>query len=418
MSVSEAAMRLQLAREVTHWTQAVARLGNLQDLASVEAWARLETYLGVAVRRHLSQVVERLERQGAVLRAKLDAAGSAPSLAMVERELAVFRRLYLRAETTLDFYGDAVNTRSNPVLGGLLRACDTLAYRSMRDILEPLGHSAPVVLTYIDSGLGAAILKAGLRLWDGQSESPAAAVKIARHNLLRPTALIHEAGHQVAHALQWNGQLAALLLDGLSANPGLANVWAGWASEISADAFAFVHTGYASVAALHDILDGDDRSVFRLPPGDPHPMGYLRVLLGVEMCRYYYGQGPWDDLASAWVRRHGIERASSSSRRVISESLPELPTIVRLVIDTPLPAFAGRSLADMLNPRRVAPTALEGLEQRLGPALYSSMHWIWTESLRLTALTGLRVATEPRAAAQALRAQENCMLRLGGTEAA
>ena len=48
------------------------------------------------------------------------------------------------------------------------------------------------------------------------------------------------------------------------------------------------------MAALHDVLAGDLSTVFRFTPGDPHPVSYIRVLLGVETCRYFYGEGPWD----------------------------------------------------------------------------------------------------------------------------
>ena len=67
----------------------------------------------------------------------------------------------------------------------------------MERALRPLGTPVPPVLTYVDKGLGASILRAGLRLWDGGSPSAVAAVKIARHNLVRPTALIHESGHML-----------------------------------------------------------------------------------------------------------------------------------------------------------------------------------------------------------------------------
>jgi hypothetical protein len=40
---------------------------------------------------------------------------------------------------------------------------------------------------------------------------PVAVIKITRHNLLRPTALVHEAGHQVAHICGWSMELAAVL---------------------------------------------------------------------------------------------------------------------------------------------------------------------------------------------------------------
>ena len=137
---------------------------------------------------------------------------------------------------------------------------------------------------YWDKGLGASILKAGLRLWDGGTENPAAMIKIARHNLFLPTSLIHETGHQMAHILGWNEELSSALLKGLSGQHRLFDqMWAGWASEIAADAFAFVHTGYAAVAALHDVIAGDRTYVFRYIEGDPHPVTYLRVLLGADV---------------------------------------------------------------------------------------------------------------------------------------
>ena len=37
--------------------------------------------------------------------------------------------------------------------------------------------------------------------------SPVAAIKITQHNLYRPTAIVHETGHQVAHILKWTEEL-------------------------------------------------------------------------------------------------------------------------------------------------------------------------------------------------------------------
>lgn len=406
---------VQLARQVAHWSLAASRLGDLDDLAAPEAWSRLESYLGVSLRRYLTEIVARLKRKAKLLQAELDAAESAMATNGVQNRLLAFRQQYLRAETTLDFFADAINTRASARTGAVMRACDILAQRSMAQLLEPLGKPVPIVLTYIDKGLGASILKAGLRLWDGGSENPVAAIKIVRHNLPRPTALIHEAGHQVAHILGWNHELATVLESGLrEKNPDIAEIWAGWASEIAADAFAFVHTGYASVAALHDVVAGEKAYVFRIVPGDPHPVSFLRVLLGVEMCRYFYGAGPWDDLGASWIRQHPIASAGSAAP-ILSASLPLLPNITRLILDTPMRAFGGRSLSACLNPERVRPETLEALAQRLGPSLYTSTHWIWTEALRLLALTGLRLATAPEHPAQLPQQQDEWMLRLAGT---
>jgi len=58
---------------------------------------------------------------------------------------------------------------------------------------------------------------------------------------------------------------------------------------------------------------------------------------------------------------------------------------------------------------------LRALEQRLGPSLYTSMHWVWTECLRLLALTGWQLSTDPANGNQVLKLQEDSLLRLGGT---
>ncbi len=408
------AIRAQVERQVAHWSMAASRLA-LDDLAAPAAWSRLEQYLGVSLRRHLQGVIERV-RDGADALSTMNRSARTPrELVELHRRLLAFRRQFLRAETTLDYFADAIATRTNAESAALLRACDSLAYRSMAQILDPLGKPAPAVLTYFDKGLGASILKAGLRLWDAGAPSPVAAVKITRHNVLRPTAVIHEAGHQVAHITGWNEELSAALAQGLAETSSeLAGAWAGWASEIAADAVAFVHTGFASVAALHDVLAGEISSVFRHTPGDPHPICYLRVLLGVETCRYFYGAGPWDDLARAWITMHAPRRAPADTRRLLDASNAILRNVVRITLDTPMQAFRGAALRALVPPERVSPDALTHMAERIGPALFTSTHWLWTESLRILALTGLQLATRPQDLSEILELQEQSMLRLGG----
>jgi hypothetical protein len=404
----------QTERQVGHWVLAASRL-KLDDLAARAAWNHLEQYLGLSIRQHLDRVIGRLRGDAQALEAMHRAAQSPTALAAVNRKLLAFRQQYIRAETTLEYFADAINTRTNPQTAALLRACDTLASRSMAQLLDQLGKPVPPALTYLDKGLGAAILKAGLRLWDGGDVCPVAAIKIVRHNLLRPTALIHEAGHQVAHIVGWNEELASVLAQGLSAAPDrVAEQWACWSSEIAADAFAFVHTGYASVVALHDVLAGDDHFVFRHSPGDPHPISFVRVLLGVEMCRYFYGAGPWDGLAQSWLTLHSTVRAAADTRSLLENSLPILKTAVRLILDTPMRAFQGRPIRALIPPERVSPEALNELAGRMGPALFTSAHWLWTEPLRTLALTGLQLAVRPRDLNGILQMQEQSMLRLGG----
>jgi hypothetical protein len=408
-----AALRLQVARLVAHWRAAVVGLQDLENFASAAAWRGLEQYLDVALRGHLQQATARLLRETNALVAELQAASSAAELDQLRVRVIRFRRRYLQVETALEFYGHAINSRTSPRLSDLLSACDALAHMSIERILVPLRHDVPPVLTYVDKGLGASILRAGLRLWDGGSLSPAAAIKITRQNMLTPTAVIHETGHQVAHIVGWNEELAALFereLVGASAE--VASAWSSWASEVAADTHAFVHTGYGSVAALHDVVSGGT-TVFRHVPGDPHPIAYLRVLLGVQMCVRYYGAGPWDDLARAWVRSYPVATAPPDTRALIERTLPLLARIAELCLLTPMRAFGGRSLTAIVDPLAVRPDALAQLSQMAGPALATSPHWLRREGLRLLALSSYRAATEPERAAEIARQYEDWMLRLG-----
>ncbi len=411
-----AAVATQTARQVAHWSLAASRLV-LDDLAAPGAWGHLEGYLGVAVRRHLQGVVDRLQAQARALAALHEAARDAAALAEVRRRLLEFEHQYLRAETTLDYFADAINVRTNAQVAALLRACDTLAHRSMAQVLDAIGKPTPVALTYLDKGRGASILKAGLRLWDGGATCPVAVIKITRHNLLRPTALIHEAGHQVAHIAGWNDELAAALAQTVQRHGGsfeLAQVWAAWASEVAADTFAFVHTGCASVVALHDVLAAGAALAFRYLPGDPHPISHLRVLFGVEMCRHCYGAGPWDGLAQAWLAVHPPSLAPAEVLDIVQGSLPLLPALATTALGQPMQAFGQRPLRMLVPPERVSPAALHELAARLGPALFTSAHWLWTEPLRILGLTGLRLAEAPHEFQPLLQLQQQSMLRLGG----
>jgi hypothetical protein len=406
------AVRVQVERQVAHWRSATVALDDLENFASAAAWAGLEVYLGLALRRHLAGVVARLKADVDALAGELRSARRDADLARVADRVVAFRRRFTRTETVLDFYGDAVNTRTSPRLAALLTACDVLAVQAMTQVLRPLGREIPPVLTYVDKGLGASILRAGLRLWDGGSLSPVAAIKIVRHNLLRPTSLLHEAGHQVAHLTGWTGELVEAFRHELG--PELGDVWAGWASEITADAFAFAHTGYGSVAALHDVLAGDVASVFRYPLGDPHPIPYLRVLLGVAMCDRCYGAGPWDDLARAWIRTHQIAQAPQELRPLLA-SVAVLPAIAGLCLYQPMRAFGGRTLAALADPAAVHPDRLGALDAEARRGMDRSTYWLLQESVRLLAVTSWRAATEPSHAAAVAAAQEAWMVRLGNS---
>ena len=111
------AVQAQTERQVAHWALAASRL-KLDDLASPEAWGRLERYLDVSLRRHLTGVIDRLQGEANVLTAMQRAAQSPLAMVEVRRKLLAFRQQYLRTETTLDFFADAINGRTNPQMAG------------------------------------------------------------------------------------------------------------------------------------------------------------------------------------------------------------------------------------------------------------------------------------------------------------
>ena len=331
------------------------------------------------------------------------------------RMLTELREKYLRVEETIHFYVVAINSRTTPHVSALLRACDVMCYKSMQQILDQLGKETPAVLTYVDKGIGASILKAGLRLWDG-NVSKLAAIKVTQHNLFRPTAIIHETGHQVAHITNWNDELANQLQVGLKNHPNeVGAAFNSWASEIAADAFAFVHTGYAAVAALHDVLSGTPLMVFAYHRSDPHPICYVRVMLGIEMCRLFYGRGPWDDLEIAFKNDYDIRLVNFSSVKLIEQCNAALPDAVRIILKSPYRAFNGKSIADLIDPQSVSPQALQQLEVQAGPALYTSHAWIWKECIRILGLVGYKIGLGAGDLSQLYKLQEDWMMKLGFT---
>jgi hypothetical protein len=414
LTVSTTPVYASLNRQINHWSQAASRLSALDQLASGNAWHGIEQNLGKLLRQTLQKSIQYVSDYAKQLNTQLENAKDNPeALRNIKRGLIQLREQYLKAEETIHFYTVAINSRTTPNIAALLRACDILCIKSMQELLRPLGKETPYILTYIDKGVGASILKAGLRLWDGNI-SPIAAIKVTQHNLFRPTAIIHGTGHQVAHILNWNEELAISLNNNLSHHSKVvAAAFSGWASEIAADSFAFVHTGYAAVAALHDVVSGTPWSVFAYHAKDPHPISYTRVLMNIEMCRQFYGAGPWDNLEMSFKDDYNINLVNYPSIELIKLCVAALPDAVRLILKSPYHAFNNQSLSQMIPPERVSPQALQKLEYVAGPALYTSHAWIWKECIKLLAVNGYYIGLGQGDLAKLYKQQEDWMVRLG-----
>ena len=410
------AVRLQLTRQVVQWNAAVVTMNDPRDFAPSEAWRAVERDLGIPLRAYLQDAVDGLRRDADRLRSALGEAGSLAALDVVHSELVEFRHRVFQATTVLDLYGDAIVERVGSGHRDLLRGLDTLAERSAAAALEPLGRPVPPFMAYLDRGMGDALNEAGLRVYAGGPPSPAAVLSVARDSLHLPSAVFHEAGHQVSSLCGWEPELSRAIADALSRErPSLRTTWAGWALEIGPDAYGFVCGGYASIVGLHDtyVIVGPD-TIFSVVPGDPHPTPYLRILLGVEMCRRSFGEGPWDQLAEAWRHAYPPDRMPpGGNREFVLESIRALPTIAAAILDVPMAAFAGQALSALVDPRRVGPAALTDLERGWGTQLLASSSPLWSDPVRLFALTGYRMATRPELAAKLALDHVGLLTRLG-----
>lgn len=405
--------RSSLNRQVNHWLQAASRLSALEHLASEGAWQGIDYNMAKLLRESLQKSINSLLANAKNLDAQLQSAQDNQSLRRVRFGVMALREQYLKAEQTIHFYTVAINSRTTPNISALLRACDIICVKSMEELLIPLGKKVPYVLTYVDKGIGASILKAGLRLWDG-NVSPIAAIKVTQHNLFRPTAIIHETGHQVAHILNWNEELTKELYTNLNNHPKVVSTaFSNWASEIAADAFAFVHTGFGAVAALHDVVSGTPESVIAYHISDPHPISYVRVLLGLEMCRQFYGQGAWDNLEMCFKDDYNINTINYPSIELIKMCVKALPDAVRIILKSPYQAFGRKPLSQLIPPERVSPKELEKLEYIAGPALFTSHAWIWKECIKLLALLGYKIGVGEQELAPLYKLQEEWMVKLG-----
>jgi hypothetical protein len=404
--------REQLASEIAHWRFAIEALQDLDALASPLAWAGLEEYLRTGLKARLLSVVTGVALEAATLETSFRAGAD---LIRIRQRLLRLRARYLQLETVVDFFGDALATRANPPTAAILRGLDTLAADSMDAVLKPLGIESPPALVYFDKGLGASILRAGVRLWDQANPSPAAAIKMTRHNASHPTALFHETGHQVGHLTGWNTELAQALRRTLAPRSSeLADVWEGWSSEVAADVYAFALAGWAPLPALANVVDGTTAAVFRVIPGDPHPFPWIRVIFNAALCRSWFGRGPWDRIASSWVARHDPARVPSEGGRLAKLSAAAMADIVEICTRAPMRAFGGRPLTAIADPRRASPAALLQFAQRAGASMLTSSYLERHESIRILTWLATRAPLDPARAAEHRRNLEAWLIRVGG----
>ena len=284
-------------------------------------------------------------------------------LRRLQRKQQSVRDHYLRTEQVFDYYVDLLHTRGEKDMGPILRGCERICYASLEQGLQKLGLEVPTIVCYLDRGEGASILKSGINLWDGQT-NPAAIIKVVRSAIPLPrlTSILHECGHQVAHMTNWNQEVAEILYNTVKGSGGsrsLADLWSSWASEIAADFWALHQSNFASIIGLSEVVTGSSDRVFRVIPGDPHPMAYLRVMSGFAFCKLFYGPGPWDDFKRIWDLLYPINASRGESASIAQESLPLLEHICKSISTTKMDSFLGNSLNQILPANSASPKRIK-----------------------------------------------------------
>lgn len=280
-------------------------------------------------------------------------------------KLQEIRDGYFLSEQVFEYYVDILQTRSEKGMGPLLKGCDQIAMESLKQGLQPLNQRVPPVICYQDRGEGASILKAGIYLWDRQV-NPAAIIKVVRNKIPLPglTSILHESGHQAAHITNWNQEVAEILYNTVREEGGtneLATMWSSWASEIAADFWSLHQSNIASILGLYEVVAGSIERVYRIILGDPHPYGYIRMMMGLMACKLAFGYGPWDDVARVWDILYPVRLAPPESVRITNDSIALLPAICKAMSRTKIKAFSEKSLEELLPWNVASPDRVKNL---------------------------------------------------------
>lgn len=260
-----------------------------------------------------------------------------------------------------DLYVDVLSQRHLPGVGGLLGGCDVLADDALRRSHLAL-RTGPRPLVQLQQGFGAATRRQRVPLRGG-TRNPLQLIEIPYTRLGQKyllTSIAHEVGHEVMVRLQLLEPIRRAVVSGLAlsgSGPDVPNWFGAWLFELIPDAWTVICCGLAAAAGLADILLLPADFAYRADPQDPHPPPFLRVLIGFEMCRQVWGPGPWDPWEDRWRRRHPLDRVPAEHVDLIAQTLPLVRHVVELMLGTPLRAFDGGSLIDLMD-RLVAPDQL------------------------------------------------------------
>ncbi|HMQ47771.1 MAG TPA: hypothetical protein PKA00_09990 [Saprospiraceae bacterium] len=271
-----------------------------------------------------------------------------------------------QAYSFFDTFLDVLTQRHMPTVGRLLKGCDILALDAIRRKHPALSVVEPPLVS-LNRGFGASIAREGVKM-PGGITNPLGLIEIPytrlleKHNL---TSILHEAGHEVMVRLGLKATLPTMVKAALSrrgASKEIQEYYALWMSEIGPDFWAFLCSGIAAAGGIREILVLPPSMMYRVSWTDPHPPGWLRVLLNFEWCRQIWGAGIWDNWERDWLALYPLSLAPQENQKILEEAHQQLPSVARALMQTRFQTLSGKPLTGLFDLASIHP---ERLNQRL-----------------------------------------------------
>ena len=107
----------------------------------------------------------------------------------------------------------------------------------------------------------------------------------------------------------------------------LRAMWQPWTSEIAADVYRLRATPATPRSPRSTTWSATQRTILRWPLGDPHPIGWLRTLLGCALCRHVYGTRTVGRARAGDVTAHPATHAEATTAAAAARSQARMPQI-------------------------------------------------------------------------------------------
>ena len=272
--------------------------------------------------------------------------------ARMQRKLTVIKMRFVSALFGYDVFADVLTQRSEHDNGIWLAGLDAVAEDALK---LPPSFEVPPVTCYLEHGLGAAIRRAKTSL-PGRRENPVAVIRIPRERMVGfgiSSSLVHEVGHQAEMLMGLSDELKLILkreAEHAAAHDRFAmRCFAGWITEILADAWGISHLGIAAPRGLMGVLSLPSSFLFRMKQGDPHPMPWFRVILCLHLGAALYPDPQWRRFERTWERLYPIPNTKRRPSSRVMKLLSGLdPFIARFLAHRPR-SLGGMTLGELLR---------------------------------------------------------------------